>query len=253
MPHLLLIEDNQHIQRIYCAKLQAEGFQVTAAENGEQGLASAEACEPDAILLDIMLPKMDGFEVLKRLRADPKLSRIPVFMLSNKAWPDDVQYALSLGAHQFYAKGSSSLQDIVQQIRAECGIKKVTILSIDPGLASSVVAVMQHPKLLCVAHSEMVDAVACVEKGTPDLVILVAAGTTGNPFAILQQLKTTPATQSLPVLALAGEWQRLQRADYFVATAELNNELRPTVLPLLGLVEEPDAGPAASASLTHSA
>ena len=253
MPHLLLIEDNQHIQRIYCAKLQAEGFKVTTADNGEQGLACAEACEPDAILLDIMLPKMDGFEVLKRLRADPKLSRIPVFMLSNKAWPDDVQYALSLGAHQFYAKGSSSLQDIVQQIRAECGIKKVTMLGSDTGLASSIISVLQHPKLLCVFHTEMVDAVACVEKGAPDLVILVAAGTTGNPFAILQQLKTTPGTQSLPVLAVADEPQRLQRADYFVATAELRDELRATVLPVLGLAEELDAGPPATTSLSHSA
>jgi DNA-binding response OmpR family regulator len=252
MPHLLLIEDNQHIQRIYRAKLQVEGFKVTAAENGEQGLASAKACEPDAILLDIMLPKMDGFEVLKHLRADPQLNRIPVFMLSNKAWPDDVQYALSLGAHQFYAKGSSSLRDIVQQIRVECGIKKVTILGSDTVLAGSIASVLQHPKLLCVTHTEMVDAVATVEKGVPDLVILAAAETTGNPFAILQQLKTTPATQSLPVLAIADEGHRLQRADYFVTTAELGDELRFTALQVLGLADDVET-PSQSASLAHRA
>ena len=241
MPHLLLIEDNQHIRRIYSAKFQAEGFKVTTAENGEQGLVWADVCQPDAILLDIMMPKMDGFEVLKRLRAEPRFSRIPVFILSHKAWPDDVAYALSLGARQFYAKGSSSLQDIVAQIRGECGFKKVMVLGSNTESVKPVVHSLQHPRLLCAINTVVAEAVTAVERGAPDLVILVAGSSAGNAFAIIQQLKTTPATQALPIIAITDNSERLLRADGYVKPEQIEETLRPLVLKQLGL---PDAVPA---------
>jgi two-component system chemotaxis response regulator CheY len=107
--NLLLIEDNQHLQRIFYEKFRREGFNVTIADDGRQGLQCVAEIRPDVILLDIMMPNMDGFEVLTRLRADPALSGIPTFVLSNRASSSDVQHALALGARQFFPKGISAL------------------------------------------------------------------------------------------------------------------------------------------------
>ena len=143
MARLLLIEDNQHIQRIYVQKFRHAGFEVVTADNGEEGLEKVVSSQPDVILLDIMLPRLSGFEVLKRLQGDATLSKIPVFMLSNKAWPDDVQCALSLGARQFYAKGSSSLQDIIIQIRTDHALKQISIVSHPQESAHEIAALLR--------------------------------------------------------------------------------------------------------------
>ncbi|MGD0651985.1 MAG: response regulator, partial [Verrucomicrobiia bacterium] len=205
MPHVLLIEDNEHIQRIYSAKLQAEGFKVTTAENGEQGILWTEVCQPDAILLDIMLPKLDGFEVLKRLRADPQLSRIPVFMLSNKGSAEDVQCAFSLGAREFFTKGSLTLQNIVTQIRNECGFKILMTITASAESAKPISAALQHPKLLCAVCTVLAEAMTAVERRLPGLVIIDAKLANAAIFTILQQLKTAPATHALPVIVITDD------------------------------------------------
>jgi CheY-like chemotaxis protein len=243
VPHVLLIEDNPHIQRIYSAKLQAEGFKVTTAENGEQGILWAEVCEPDVILLDIMLPQMDGFEVLKRLRADPQLARIPVFMLSNKAWAEDVQTALALGAREFFTKGSSTLQNIVERIRAECGLKKLMIIAANTDSAKPILAALQHPRVLCATCTVLAEAVTAVEHRLPDLVILDAKLANNTVFNLLQQLKATPATRAVPIIAITDDPQKLQRADGFVAATRIREDLRPVILKLLGLPEATETAP----------
>src|SRR5579862_2178383 len=149
MPRLLLVEDNHHIQRIFRDKLEREGFAVTTADDGEQGLQRAIETQPDAILLDIMLPKMDGFQVLEHLRADPILSGVPVFMLSNRCTPNDVQHATSLGARHFFAKGTSKLQDVALEIRTACGLKKIIVSTGNAMMAKPILDALDHPQLLC--------------------------------------------------------------------------------------------------------
>lgn len=250
MPHVLLIEDNEHIQRIYSAKLRAEGFKVTTAENGEQGILWTEVCQPDAILLDIMLPKLDGFEVLKRLRADPQLSRIPVFMLSNKGSAEDVQCAFSLGAREFFTKGSLTLQNIVTQIRNECGFKILMAITASAESAKPISAALQHPKLLCAVCTVLAEAMTAVERRLPGLVIIDAKPANTAVFTILQQLKSAPATHALPVIVITDDPQKFHRADGFVATAQINHDLRPLVLRLLGLSEPVEAVPIKPATIT---
>lgn len=236
MPKLLLIEDNQHIQRIFREKFQREGFTVATADNGEQGLLEARRTQPDAILLDIMLPRLSGFDVLKQLRADPGLSAIPVFMLSNRSAPDDVQLALSLGARQFYVKGSSSLQHIVMQIRNDCGFKEV-IITTRTADAAPIVAALQHPRVLCTVNTVMAELVAAVERERPDLVVLDARPHATNAFTILQQLKTRPSIKSVPVIAITDQPGALQRADGFVSAEKISSDLRPAVFAKLGIAD----------------
>jgi DNA-binding response OmpR family regulator len=240
MPHLLLIEDNQHIQRIFREKFLREGFHVTTADNGQQALQLLRQLTPDAVLLDIMLPKLSGFELLQQLRADPHLSRIPVFMLSNRSFPDDVHHALSLGARQFYSKGSTSLQDIVLQIRAECGFKKIILTTRNAESAQPIVSVLQHPRLLCAVNTVLAELATAVERGAPDLVVLDARPPAPHAFTVLQQLKTTATTRCVPVIAITDQPNALLRADGFVDAESFTTQLRPVVLNLLGLADPAD-------------
>jgi DNA-binding response OmpR family regulator len=249
MPRLLLVEDNQHIQRIFRDKFQREGFQVTTAADGEQGVRLAQEGHPDAVLLDIMLPVLDGFEVLKRLRADPSLSGTPIFMLSNRSGADDVQRALTLGARQFYAKGTVPLQEMVSRIRDECGFKKVLVCAHDAVLAAPIAGAVEHPRLLCSIVTVFAETIGTAERGSPDAVILDARPPAPNAFLVLQQLKASPKMKSVPVIVIGTQDQATPRADVFVNGDELATELRPAALKLLALEPAQSAPIDADASL----
>jgi CheY-like chemotaxis protein len=233
MPRLLLVEDNHHMQRIFHDKLQREGFTVTTAEDGEQGLERAREVHPDVILLDIMMPKMDGFEVLAHLREDPTLSGIPVFMLSNRSTGNDIEHAASLGARQFFAKGMSNLQDIVLQIRAACGLKKVLLFTRSVMTAPPIVRTIDHPQVLCAVVTILAETIGAAERGSPDLIVL--DGRAPNPFTILQQLKTSPLTKGIPLIAIRDHNQTQHRLEEFVDSDRIDTDLRPAVLKHLGL------------------
>ena len=116
-PKVLIIEDDQFLQSLAKQKLASEGFTTVAAMDGERGALLAEKELPDVILLDILLPGIDGFEVLRRIRANALLAKAPVFMLSNYSQPEDVERAKSLGADQFLIKADYTLDQIAAMIK----------------------------------------------------------------------------------------------------------------------------------------
>ena len=89
-PNILLIEDEEMLANMYETKFKNEGFNIRKALDGETGLALALAEKPDLILLDIILPKLDGFSVLKKLKADPKTKGVPIILLTNLGQDEDV-------------------------------------------------------------------------------------------------------------------------------------------------------------------
>lgn len=114
---ILLIEDNPVVARLVCRQLELGGHAAIAATDGLQGLQVAQDTPPDLILLDLMLPGMDGLEVLAQLRATPATARIPVIISSAKSNPDDQQKALQSGAAAFLAK-PFNLQDLLEAVRS---------------------------------------------------------------------------------------------------------------------------------------
>jgi len=235
MPRLLLVEDNHHIQRIFHDKLEREGFTVTTADDGEQGLQRAIETRPDAILLDIMLPRLDGFQVLEHLRADPTLGGVPVFMLSNRCTSNDVQHATSLGARHFFAKGTSKLQDVALEIRTACGFKKIVISTGNVIMAKPILAAISHPQLLCSVVTVLVETISAAEHGAPDLILL--DGRAPNAFTLLQQLKTSPHTKNVPLIAIRDHNQTQHRLEEFVDSDKIATDLRPLVMKHLSLDE----------------
>ena len=240
MPRLLLIEDNEHILRIYSDRFRFEGFEVITAVDGELGLQRARDSIPDVILLDVMLPKKSGFDVLKELHDDPVLSKIPVCVLSNRSWPDDINRLLTLGARQFFSKGSATPQQIVREFSQLCGFKRLLMVA-RPAVAPELLALLKHPQLLWTAVMPA-EALGVVQRAAPDLVIIDARATADNALMVIQRLKSTTPQLGLGgfrVLAITGLAAGAINADCVITEAQLAAEFRPTVLNLLGVEELP--------------
>lgn len=105
---VLLVEDDLSVLEMYRLKLELDGYRVSTAADGEEGLRKAGELHPDIIFLDIRLPKMDGFEVLRRLRSQETTRQIPVIILSNYGEDDLVARGLRLGAHEYLIKARTT-------------------------------------------------------------------------------------------------------------------------------------------------
>lgn len=113
---VLLAEDDRFLRKAAETALKRHGFAVIAAVDGEEALRLARAEAPDLILLDLIMPKMQGFEVLRALKEDPATAAIPVVILSNLGQDSDVKQALEAGAAGYFVKANLSLQDLVKRV-----------------------------------------------------------------------------------------------------------------------------------------
>ncbi|MFN2581303.1 MAG: response regulator transcription factor [Candidatus Dormibacteria bacterium] len=105
---VLLIEDDEAAAEMYRLRLTADGYNVVIAHDGEQGVAMAASEQPDLIYLDLRLPKLDGFQVLEKLRSSPATSVIPVVILTNYGEPELRERGLKLGALEFLVKADTT-------------------------------------------------------------------------------------------------------------------------------------------------
>ena len=114
---VLIVEDDPLISRMYQRVFEFEGFSADMARDGEEGLEKLKKQKPLMILLDIMMPKMSGIEVLKEIKADPKYKDIPVVVLTNLSGSKDAEKALEMGAVKFIVKSENKPKQIVGQIK----------------------------------------------------------------------------------------------------------------------------------------
>lgn len=114
---VLIVDDDAFLSGIYATKLELEGFMVASARDGEEGLKLAPKEKPDLILLDVLMPKLDGFEVLKRLKADPETKDIPVIMLTNLGQKEDIEKGLEDGAVDYLIKAHFVPAEAVAKIK----------------------------------------------------------------------------------------------------------------------------------------
>ena len=118
---ILLVEDNELIRIDLVTILELEGFEVREATNGRSGLAQIEARSPDVVLSDLMMPEMDGYELLRRVRANAAWASIPFIVLSARGEEEAVQRALELGATAYLRK-PVDIPDLLRAIRAPLGL-----------------------------------------------------------------------------------------------------------------------------------
>ncbi|MDD5164974.1 MAG: response regulator [Candidatus Pacebacteria bacterium] len=116
--NVLWVEDDKLIGSILAKKLISSGFNLFHAKNGEEAMTHLKDNVPDIIILDLMLPGMDGFEILQKTRMEERLKKVPTMILSNLSKPSDLEKAKLLGASKFMVKASSSLDQIVAEVKA---------------------------------------------------------------------------------------------------------------------------------------
>jgi DNA-binding response OmpR family regulator len=117
MPKILLVEDDVNLRDIYAARFAAEGYEVITASDGEEALASAVKELPDLIILDVMMPKISGFDVLDILRSTPETKETKIIMMTALSQDTDRQRGEALGATQYLIKSQVTLEDVVQSAK----------------------------------------------------------------------------------------------------------------------------------------
>ncbi|MFA6098909.1 MAG: response regulator [Patescibacteria group bacterium] len=123
---VLVVEDDQFLRDLLITKLQRENFGVTSAIDGPGGLEKITETRPEVVLLDIILPGLDGFEILKRVRINPNMSiaRTPVILLSNLGQEADIEKGRALGADDYLIKSNFTIDEIIEKIRKVLAQKK---------------------------------------------------------------------------------------------------------------------------------
>jgi DNA-binding response OmpR family regulator len=114
---VLIVEDDRYISKMYQLKLSLDGMDTQVAENGRIGVEKIKEFKPDVVLLDILMPEMDGFEVLKTVKSDPETKDIPIIILSNLGQEDHIQKGLSLGAIGYIVKSQYTPSKVVEKIK----------------------------------------------------------------------------------------------------------------------------------------
>ena len=120
---ILLVEDDMALSAVYRSRLEIEGFDVREANNGEDALSATVEYRPDLILLDVMMPKISGFDVLDILRNTPETANVRIIMLTALSQPKDKKRAESLGVDDYLVKSQVVIGDVVARVKHHLGIQ----------------------------------------------------------------------------------------------------------------------------------
>lgn len=121
---ILLVEDDESLASVYVERFEAEGFDVRHVANGEEALTNAIEYKPDLILLDVMMPKISGFDVLDILRNTPETANIRIIMLTALSQEKDKERAKEMGVDDYLVKSQVVIADVVDRVRYHLGIHK---------------------------------------------------------------------------------------------------------------------------------
>ena len=113
---ILLVEDDPFLSSLLKNRLVKESVEVTHAHDGQEALDVLKTYKPDLILLDLILPKKSGFEVMEGIKQDPQLQNAPIIIISNLGQPEDIQKGQQLGAVEYFIKAKTSIDDLIGNI-----------------------------------------------------------------------------------------------------------------------------------------
>jgi CheY-like chemotaxis protein len=114
---ILIVEDDAFVMDIYRTKLSQEGYEIIEAQNGIEAMEKLKEVKPDLILLDIIMPYMDGIEVLKKIKKEENLKTIPIVLLTNLSQKEDISEALGLGANDYLIKSHFTPSEVLEKVK----------------------------------------------------------------------------------------------------------------------------------------
>ncbi|MEV6635585.1 response regulator [Actinoplanes sp. NPDC051470] len=203
-PLVLLIEDDPQSAELLTAQLSAAGYRVDVAGSGEHGLSAAGACPPDAIVLDVTLPGIDGWEVIRRLKADARLAGIPVFFASII---DDRQAGLALGARDYFVKpvDQAALLGALAQTVADRSSPRVLVVDRDDDVRDAIEAGLRAGGADVVACAEGRDGLELSRAGHFDLIVCDMQTTDVDGFSLMAAMAEESAhTPVIGITAASG-------------------------------------------------
>ncbi len=121
MKKILIIEDEEILSNLLQKKLTAEGYEVEVAKDGEEGMEKVRETIPDLVLLDIIMPKKGGFEVMEEMSEDENLSSVPIIVVSNSGQPVEIDRAQNLGAKDWLVKTEFDPQEVIEKVVSQIG------------------------------------------------------------------------------------------------------------------------------------
>lgn len=230
-PAILLVEDNPQSIELLTLYLESAGFQVVVARDGEDGLDQAARLHPAAILLDIMLPRLDGWEFLDRVKGDAKLAEIPVIIVS---MVDEPGRGYALGAAKYLQKPVNR-DELLVTLRRVTAVDttmhppRVLAIDDDPLALELIEAVLQPEGYIVLKATSGEAGIALAREEHPSVVILDLLMPELDGFAVVDQLRGMPATSGTPIVILtsksmsATEQERLKgRITYLARKAEFS-------------------------------
>lgn len=204
---ILVIDDESDIREIVRIYLEEEGCEVFEAGNGQEGILKAQSLKPDLIVLDIMLPGINGFEVAKHLKDDPNTESIPIIILSVLA--QDSQYRQGI---LDYISKPFRQEELVATVRkifgADSGAQKRNILIVDddPDIVDIIAICLKDNNLSPVKAYNGPEALEKLKTEKADLILLDINMPGMNGFEVIKNLKLNPETRDIPVVVLTGTY-----------------------------------------------
>ena len=203
---ILIIEDDMDFANILLDEATEKGFRGIIADQGDVGLKMAKKYKPDAIILDIQLPTMDGWEVMKKLKADDELKHIPVHIMTGT---ENETLSKELGAVEFLRKpiSAAQLHNVFAKINNETAkpLKRILIVEDNAIHNNSVKMLLENPELNCIQALSGAEAIDYLEKENFDLVILDLTLPDISGFDLLKKIRDNAAWVNTPVIVYTGK------------------------------------------------
>jgi signal transduction histidine kinase/CheY-like chemotaxis protein len=200
---VLLVEDDEHSIELLSLYLQDSGFGGVVARSGEEGLTLARRLRPQGIVLDILLPGLDGWEFLARSKVDPAIAEIPVIIVS---MVDERGRGLALGAADYLVKPIAR-GDLLGALSRVTGASQATVLTIDddPMALELANAVLEPAGYIVLTARTGGEGVALARSAQPDVILLDLVMPEVDGFAVVEQLRADPRTSSIPIVVLTSK------------------------------------------------
>lgn len=222
---ILIIEDEEILLEVLQKKLIYEGYNIDTAEDGETGLEKIKKFMPDLILLDIILPKLDGFGILEILHQDQKLSSIPIIIISNSGQPVEIDRAIRLGAKDYLVKTEFDPMEVIEKVKNLLGHNKQTcsnnktkilIIEDDQFLRELCEKKLQKEGFIVSTAADGESGFKKIVEEKPNLILLDIVLPSMDGFEVLKRVRKNPdmeiATIPIIVLSNLGQDNDLEKA-----------------------------------------
>ena len=230
---ILIIEDDVFLGDVLVQKLKGEGFEAILSRDGKEGYQKIKESKPDLILLDIILPTMNGYEILEAKQKDPSISGIPVIIISNSGQPVEINRALTLGVKDYLVKAQFDPEEVLVKVRLQLqgGVGTPESASLQPSpnpsgkssdLSGKTIMWVEDDRFLSdiiarkltTTHCALVhadngeEAINILKSQTPDIILLDILLSGIDGFEILRQIKADERLKNIPVILLSNLGQQ---------------------------------------------